>query len=62
VTPREAEMLAVAEQTKGRLTLTLRNKNDIFTEKESPVVEFEKIREQISELNRERNLGKGKTR
>jgi hypothetical protein len=55
-------MLAVAEQTKGRLTLTLRNKNDIFTEKESPVVEFEKIREQISELNRERNLGKGKTR
>lgn len=62
VTPREAEMLAVAEQTKGRLTLTLRNKNDIFTETELPVVEFEKIREQIVELNRERNLGKGKTR
>lgn len=62
VTPREAEMLAVAEQTKGRLTLTLRNKNDITTESDLPVVEFEKIRDQTVELNRLRNPVGRKTR
>ena len=55
VTPREAEMLAFAEQIKGRLVLTLRNKNDTETEEELPTVEFSKIREQIEDLNRERN-------
>lgn len=55
VTPREAEMLASAEQKKGSLALSLRNRNDIVTEDELPVIEFEKIREQIVELNKERN-------
>jgi Flp pilus assembly protein CpaB len=56
VTPREAEMLASAEmQKKGSLALSLRNRNDIVTEDDLPVIEFEKIREQIVELNKERN-------
>ena len=51
VTPREAEMLAFAEQIKGRLVLTLRNRNDTSFEKELPKVDFEKIRGEIEELN-----------
>lgn len=55
VTPREAEMLAFAEQIKGRLVLTLRNRNDTETEEELPSVDFTKIRSEIEDLNRERN-------
>lgn len=51
VTPREAEMLAFAEQIRGRLVLTLRNRNDTSFEKELPKVDFEKIRAEIEELN-----------
>ena len=51
VTPREAEMLAFAEQIKGRLVLSLRNGNDTSYEKELPKVDFEKIRSEIEELN-----------
>ncbi len=58
VTPREAEMLAFAEQIKGRLVLTLRNRNDTSTEKELPNVDFEKIRSEIEELNLKRQHGK----
>ena len=54
VTPREAEMLAFAEQIKGRLVLTLRNRNDASYEKELPKVDFEKIRSEIEELNLKR--------
>ena len=54
VTPREAEMLALAEQSKGRLVLTLRNRNDTSTEKELPNVDFEKIRSEIEALNLKR--------
>ena len=54
VTPREAEMLAFAEQIKGRLVLTLRNRNDTSTEKELPNVDFEKIRSEIEVLNLKR--------
>ena len=54
VTPREAEMLAFAEQIKGRLVLTLRNRNDASYEKELPKVDFEKIRDEIEELNLKR--------
>ncbi|MBO7721006.1 MAG: Flp pilus assembly protein CpaB [Kiritimatiellae bacterium] len=54
VTPREAEMLAFAEQIKGRLVLTLRNRNDTSFEKELPRVDFEKIRGEIEELNLKR--------
>ena len=51
VTPREAEMLAFAEQIKGRLVLTLRNRNDTSYESELPKVDFEKIRGEIESLN-----------
>lgn len=51
VTPREAEMLAFAEQIRGRLVLTLRNRNDTSFERELPKVDFEKIRAEIEELN-----------
>lgn len=58
VTPREAEMLAFAEQMRGRLMLTLRNRNDTSTEKELPNVDFTKIRSEIEELNRKRQFEK----
>lgn len=58
VTPREAEMLAFAEQIKGRLVLTLRNRNDTSFEKELPKVDFEKIRAEIEELNLQRQQQK----
>lgn len=58
VTPREAEMLAFAEQIKGRLILTLRNRNDTSYEKELPKVDFEKIRSEIEELNLQRQQQK----
>jgi len=58
VTPREAEMLAFAEQIRGRLVLTLRNRNDTSTEKELPNVDFTKIRSEIEELNMKRQMDK----
>ena len=58
VTPREAEMLAFAEQIKGRLVLSLRNGNDTSYEKELPKVDFEKIRSEIEELNLKRQSQK----
>ena len=54
VTPREAEMLAFANEIKGRLVLSLRNRNDTTYEKELPKVDFEKIRGEIEELNLKR--------
>ncbi len=51
VTPREAEMLVFAEQIKGRLALALRNSDDVDYEKELPRVNFEKIEEEIENLN-----------
>ena len=59
VTPREAEMLVFAEQIKGRLVLSLRNRNDMSYEKELPQVDFEKIRSEIEELNVKRQLDMG---
>ena len=58
VTPREAEMLAFAEQIKGRLVLTLRNRNDTHYEKELPKVDFDKICGEIEELNQKRQQQK----
>ncbi len=59
VTPREAEMLAFAEQIKGRLILTLRNRNDTSSEKELPQVNYEKIRQEMEDLNHKRQLKLG---
>ena len=58
VTPREAEMLAFTEQMKGRLVLTLRNRNDTHFEKELPKVDFDKIMSEIEELNLSRQQQK----
>lgn len=56
VKPREAEMLAFAEQQmKGRLMLTLRRFDDLSTESTLPNVTFETIRAEVEELNRARN-------
>ena len=59
VSPREAEMLAFAEQIKGRLVLTLRNRNDTSSEKELPQVDYMQIRQEMEELNlkRQQRLG-----
>ena len=59
VTPREAEMLVFAEQIKGRLVLSLRNRNDTSYEKELPQVDFAKIRAEIEELNVQRQTDMG---
>ena len=60
VTPREAEMLAFAEQMRGRLSLSLRNRSDVSYEKELPQVDFAKIRSEIEELNMKRQQKMGK--
>ena len=62
VTPREAEMLVFCEQIKGRLALTLRNRNDTSYEKELPQVNFEKIRSEIEDLNLKRQNDMGGNR
>lgn len=56
VTPREAEMLVFCEQIKGRLALTLRNRNDTSYEAELPQVDFDKIRSEIEDLNNKRQM------
>lgn len=56
VTPREAEMLAFAEQIRGRLALTLRSPTDLYYEKELPIVDFAKIKDEIVELNNKRQM------
>lgn len=55
VTPREAEILAFAENIKGRLMLTLRNEKDRYVEPDLPVITFDEIRKEMSKLNEERN-------
>lgn len=51
VTPREAEMLVFAEQIKGRISLALRNPDDIYFEKTLPRVDFQMIQSEIETLN-----------
>ncbi len=51
VTPREAEMLVFAEQIKGRISLALRNPDDVYFEKTLPRVNFEMIQSEIESLN-----------
>jgi hypothetical protein len=47
-------MLAFAEQLKGRIVLSLRNRKDVSYEKELPKVDFNKIQSEIEELNIQR--------
>ncbi len=52
VSPHEAEVLAFTEQMRGRITLALRNPEDISYEKELPKVNFEHIRATLENLNK----------
>lgn len=52
VSPREAEMLVFAEQIKGRIHLTLRNRADTHVEDKPPQVDFNNIRSEIEELDK----------
>ncbi|MBQ9432227.1 MAG: Flp pilus assembly protein CpaB [Kiritimatiellae bacterium] len=58
VSPREAEMLVFAEQIKGRISLALRNPDDIYYEEKLPRVDFQMIQDEIETLNaqRQKNL------
>jgi len=58
VTPREAEILAFAEQMKGRLVLTLRNRSDTSCEKMLPKIDYEKIKAELETLNNQRQQQK----
>jgi len=58
VSPREAEVLAFAEQIKGRLVLSLRNRNDASFEKEIPKVDFDLIKSEIESMNLKRQQQK----
>ena len=51
VTPRECEVLVFAEQIKGRLSLALRNPEDVYYEKSLPRVDFKQIQAEIESLN-----------
>ncbi len=51
VTPREAELLVFAQQTKGRLTMSLRNPTDDTYEKDLPSVNFQLLESSLPELN-----------
>jgi pilus assembly protein CpaB len=54
VSPREAEMLVFAEQARGRLVLTLRHPADVTYLTDLPRVDFSKIHDSITTLNRSR--------
>ena len=58
VTPRESELLVFAQQTKGRLTLSLRNPGDVSFEKDLPEINFRELEKRLPELNqfRQRNI------
>ena len=54
VSPQEAEVLAFAEQMRGRLTLSLRRPDDAHYEKALPQVNFDQIRASLEGLNKQR--------
>ena len=58
VTPREAELLVFAQQVKGGLTLTLRNRSDVSFESDLPEVNFSQLESRLPELNlyRQKNI------
>lgn len=51
VTPREAEQLVFTESMKGKMTLALRNPEDVGFEKDLPEVNFKYMEEKLKELN-----------
>ena len=51
VSPREAELLVFAQNVQGKLTLALRNPEDISFEKDLPEVNFQHIEKKLPELN-----------
>ena len=51
VTPREAELLIFAQGERGRLTLTLRNPDDVGFEKILPEVNFQHVEKSLPDLN-----------
>ncbi len=51
VTPREAEMLVFAQQ-KGKLSLALRNREDVSVEQQLENVDFQMLEKNFNELNR----------
>jgi len=51
VTPREAEIIVFAQQTRGQLYLSLRNPDDIYYEDELPSVNFDYLESVLKELN-----------
>jgi len=53
VTPREAEVMVFAHQ-KGRLSLALRNREDVSVEQQLENVDFQKLEKNFNELNRVR--------
>jgi pilus assembly protein CpaB len=54
VTPREAELLIFAQQTRGQLYLSLRNPEDRNYEEELPSVNFDYIEAVLKDLNEKR--------
>ncbi|MEE9367906.1 MAG: Flp pilus assembly protein CpaB [Pontiella sp.] len=54
VSPREAELLVFAQQTRGQLYLSLRNPDDRNFEEELPSVNFDYIESALKELNEKR--------
>lgn len=51
VTPRETELLVFAQQMRGKLTLSLRNPDDVSYETDLPTVDFGRIQDTIPQLN-----------
>lgn len=62
VTAREAETLVACEQNRGKLTLALRNPDDLGYEEKLPTVDFKYIREALDKLNeyRQHNIIKSR--
>jgi pilus assembly protein CpaB len=54
VSPREAEILVFAQQTRGQLYLSLRNPDDIYYEAVLPSVNFDYLESVLKELNEKR--------
>jgi len=54
VSPEEAELLVFAEQSKGRLTLALRNPSDVLFKADLPEVNFGHLESELPRINQAR--------